>query len=206
MKAGILIAHKKLVLLGISALTAASIGAGTMFTGALFTNQQTDQSSFTAGTITLDSTKIAAMDLTSTALMPGDTKRSPVEVKNTGTAQLRYAVSQTSTNTDTKLLRDQLMLVVKTADTGAGTDFATDGDYCDDSTGTSVRASAALGASGNLVGDPTQGAQAGDRTLNAGASEFLCFYVSLGISAPNSTQGATTTTTFTFDAEQTANN
>src|SRR4051812_44895694 len=63
------IAHKKLVALGLTALTAASIGAGTMFTGALFTDQETDQSTFTTGTITLDSTKIAAMDLTSTAMM-----------------------------------------------------------------------------------------------------------------------------------------
>ena len=58
----------------------------------------------------------------------------------------------------------------------------------------------------NLVGDPTQGSQAGDRTLNATANEVLCFYVSLPLSAANSSQGASTTTTFTFDAEQTANN
>jgi hypothetical protein len=206
MKYGILVAHKKLAVLGLAALTAASIGAGTMFTGALFTDQQADQSTFTTGTISLDPTKIAAMDLTSTVMMPGDTKRSSVEVKNTGSAQLRYAVSQASTNTDTKDLRSSLNLAVRTADTGAGTDFGTDGDYCDDATGTSLRASAAMGASGNLVGDPSQGAQSGDRALNAGSSEVLCFTVTLALSAPNSMQGATTTTTFTFDAEQTANN
>lgn len=206
MKYGILVAHKKLAVLGLAAVAAASIGAGTMFTGALFTDQQVDSSTFTTGTISLDPTKIAAMDLTSTAMMPGDTKRSSVEVKNTGTAQLRYAVSQTSTNTDSKNLRASLNLTVKTADTGAGTDFGTDGDYCDDATGTTLRASAAMGASGNLVGDPSQGSQSGDRTLNAGSSEVLCFTVTLDISAPNSMQGATTTSTFTFDAEQTANN
>jgi hypothetical protein len=205
MKYGIL-AHKKLAVLGLTALAAASIGAGTMFTGALFTDQQVDSSTFTTGTISLDPTKIAAMDLTSTAMMPGDTKRSSVEVKNTGSAQLRYAVSQTSTNSDTKDLRDSLNLAVKTADTGAGTDFGTDGDYCDDGTGTSLRAAAAMGASANLVGNPSQGSQTGDRTLNAGASEVLCFTVTLDLSAPNSMQGASTTTTFTFDAEQTANN
>ena len=101
---------------------------------------------------------------------------------------------------------DRPMLTVKTADTGGGTDFGTDGDYCDDATGTTLRASAAMGASGNLVGNPNQGSQAGDRTLNASASEVLCFYVTLDISAPNSMQGASTTSTFTFDAEQTANN
>lgn len=206
MKAGILIAHKKLMLLGLTAVTAISISAATMFSLALFTDQETDDSTFTTGTIVLDPTKIDAMDLTSTAMMPGDTKTSSVTVENDGTVQLRYAVSQTSTNPDTKDLRSNLLLVIRTADTGGGTDFATDGDYCDDATGTSLRASAAMGASGNLVGDPTQGSQSGDRTLNASASEVLCFYVSLPTSAPNAVQGATTTTTFTFDAEQTANN
>ena len=206
MKAGILLAHKKLILLGLTALTTVSISAATMFSLALFTDSQTDQSTFTTGTIVLDPTKIAAMDLTSSAMMPGDAVRSPVEVKNNGTAQLRYAVSQTSTNADSKDLRSTLLLVVRTADTGGGTDFGTDGDYCDDATGTSLRASAAMGASGNLVGDPTQGSQSGDRTLASSASEVLCFYVSLPLSADNTLQGATTTSTFTFAAEQTSNN
>ena len=206
MKAGILVAHKKLVILGLVALTATSITAGTMFSLALFTDSVTDQSTFTAGTIVLDPTKIAAMDLTNTALMPGDSVSTPVTVENDGSAQLRYAVSHTSTDPDTKDLRSQLFAVVLTADTGGGTDFGTDGDYCDDATGTSLHASAALDASGNLVGDPAQGSQAGDRTLNAGASEVLCFYVSLPLSATNDAQGATSVTTFTFAAEQTSNN
>lgn len=206
MKPGLLIAHKKLLIVGLTALTVTSISAATMFSLALFTDQETDDSTFTTGTIVLDPTKIDAMDLTSAAMMPGDTKTSSVTVENDGTAQLRYAVSQASTNADTKDLRSSLLLVVKTADTGGGTDFGTDGDYCDDATGTTLRASAAMGASGNLVGDPTQGSQSGDRTLAAAANEVLCFYVSLPLSAANSLQGATTTTTFTFDAEQTANN
>lgn len=206
MKLGIQVAHRKLLIIGLTALAVTSISAATMFSMALFTDQETDQSTFTTGTIVLDATKIAALDLTSSAMMPGDSVGSSVTVENDGSAQLRYAVSQTSTNADTKALRDSLLLVVKTADTGAGTDFATDGDYCDDASGTTVHASAALGASGNLVGDPTQGAQTGDRTLAAGANEVLCFYASLPLSAPNSVQGATTVTTFAFDAEQTANN
>jgi predicted ribosomally synthesized peptide with SipW-like signal peptide len=178
--------------------------AGTMLSMALFTDQETDDNTFTTGTIVLDSTKIAALTLTTSALMPGDAIRSPVTVENDGTAQLRYAVSQTST-TDGKDLYDSLMLTIKTQDTGAGA-YGTDGDYCDDANGTSLRASAAMGASGNLVGDPAQGSDSGDRTLNASANEVLCFYVTLDIGTPDSMQGATTTTTFTFDAEQTANN
>jgi hypothetical protein len=192
MKLGVIVVQKKLLVLGLTALTATSITAATMFSMALFTDQQTDDSTFTTGTIVLDATKIAALNLTTSAMMPGDSVRSSVTVENDGSAQLRYAVSQTSTNADSKALRDSLLLVVRTEDTGTDA-FGTDGDYCDD-------------ASGNLVGDPTQGSQAGDRTLNSGGNEVLCFYVSLSISAPNSMQGATTTTTFAFDAEQTANN
>lgn len=203
-----LFANRRRQLLGLSmtGLAVLTVSAGTMMSLALFTDQETDDSTFTTGTIVLDATKIDAMDLTTSALMPGDTVTSSVTVENDGTAELRYAVSQSSTNTDSKALRDSLNLVVRTSDTGAGNTFAEDADHCDDASGTVVRASAAIGASGNLVGDPTQGADTGDRTLAAAASEVLCVYVSLDINAPNSTQGATTTTTFTFDAEQTANN
>jgi predicted ribosomally synthesized peptide with SipW-like signal peptide len=197
--------HKKLGILALASFAVMTLATGTMMSMALFTDTRPDDNTFTTGTIVLDSTKIGALNLTTSALMPGDAIRSPVTVENDGTAQMRYAVSQTSTNADTKALRDSLLLVVRTEDTGGGA-FGTDGDYCDDANGTSLHASAALGASSNLVGDPAQGSQTGDRTLNAGASEVLCFYVSLSISAPNTSQGASTTTTFTFAAEQTANN
>jgi predicted ribosomally synthesized peptide with SipW-like signal peptide len=201
----VLVARKKLFWLGLTTVAVTSLTGATMVSMALFTDQETDDSTFTTGTIVLDATKIAALDLTSSAMMPGDSLISAVTVENDGTAQLRYAVSQSSTNADSKALYDSLLLVIKTEDTGAGA-FGTDGDYCDDANGTSLHASAAIGASGNLVGDPTQGSQSGDRTLDAAANEVLCFYVSLPSDALNSLQGATTTTTFTFDAEQTANN
>jgi predicted ribosomally synthesized peptide with SipW-like signal peptide len=202
---GFFAAHTKLISLGVTLVAVVGVTAGTMLSMALFTDQETDDNTFTTGTIVLDATKIAALSLTTSALMPGDSVRSPVTVENDGSAQLRYAVSQTSTNADSKDLRSSLNLTIKTEDTGGGA-FGTDGDYCDDANGTTLRASAAMGASGNLIGNPTQGGDSGDRTLNAAANEVLCFYVTLDISAPNSMQGATTTTTFTFDAEQTANN
>jgi hypothetical protein len=60
--------------------------------------------------------------------------------------------------------------------------------------------------SAGAVGDASQGSQAGDRSLDAATSEILCFRVSLPSSTGNAFQGATTTATFTFSAEQTANN
>jgi hypothetical protein len=110
-------------------------------------------------------------------------------VQNNGSAQLRYAMTSGSTNADAKALRDQITLSVKAgACPGAG----------------AALYSGAL--SGAAFGDVTAGAQAGDRTLNALTSEQLCFAWSLPIGTGNAFQAATTTTTFTFTAEQTANN
>lgn len=175
------------------ALAVASMMAGAMSL-ALFTDQQTVNNSFTAGTIALNGPGITSLSLSTSPLMPGDTKNSSVTVQNDGTAQLRYAVSATSTNTDTKNLRSVLNLTVKTL----GTNCATfDGTQLFNGT---------LGASTSIVGNPAQGADTGDRNLNATANEVLCFRLTLPSGTGNAYQGAATTTTFTFDAEQTANN
>lgn len=58
----------------------------------------------------------------------------------------------------------------------------------------------------NLVGDPTQGAQGGEQSLAASATQTLCFQVSLPTSTGNTFEGLTSTAAFAFDAEQTANN
>jgi len=176
-----------------------SVGA-TYLTLALFTDQETVTADFTTGTIDLDGTKIDALSLTTSALMPGDTITDDVVVENDGTAQLRYAMSTSSTNADAKALRDALTLTVKTVD------VTTPGTPCDNFDGASTLYSGVLGASTAKFGNATAGSDSGDRTLNAGANETLCFRVSLPSGTGNSYQGATTTTTFTFDAEQTANN
>ena len=176
-----------------------SIGASYL-TLALFTDQETVTADFTTGTIDLDGAKIDALILTTSALMPGDTVTDDVVVQNVGTAQLRYAMSTSSTNADSKALRDALTLTIKTID------VTTPGTPCDNFDGSSTLYSGVLGASTAKFGNPAQGADSGDRTLNAAASETLCFRISLPSGTGNSYQGATTTTTFTFDAEQTANN
>ena len=58
----------------------------------------------------------------------------------------------------------------------------------------------------NLVGDPAPGAQAGDRTLSAAGSEVLCINVSLPLGTGNMYQSLSTTASFNFIGEQTANN
>jgi len=186
-----------LLLLGL--LLIPSIGTSYL-TFALFTDQETVTADFTTGTIDLDGVRIDALVLTSSAMMPGDTITDDVVVENDGSAQLRYAMTTASTNADSKALRDALTLTIKTIDA------TTPGTPCDNFDGTSTLYNGVLGASTAKFGNPNQGSDSGDRTLNAGANETLCFRVSLPSGTGNAYQGATTTTTFTFDAEQTANN
>jgi hypothetical protein len=93
-------------------------------------------------------------------------------------------------------LSDGLTLTVKSGvTTCSNAGFGTDGSQV-------YTGSVTAGA----IGDTAQGSQAGDRTLNASANEALCFQVLLPTSATNSLQSLSATATFTFGAEQTANN
>lgn len=164
---------------------------------ALFTDQATNTgNAFSTGNIDIAVTPATAV-VTMPAMAPGDQVTAPLDVENNGTLELRYAATSTTTE---DALAAELVLTIKS---GVAT--------CDDAnwaaTGT-VLYSGVLGstATTSLFGSNAQGADAGDRVLAAGASETLCFNVTLPLSAPNTVQGLTTTATFAFDAEQTANN
>lgn len=191
------ISKTQLALAGIG--VAALIGATTAGTMALFTGQATiGANAFNTGIVSLTTTPSTAL-VTYANMMPGDSTTQQVLVTNTGQA-MRYAISSTATNTDTKALKDQLVLTVKTVD------VTTPGVPCDNFDGTQLYTGDLDSTAGKIVGDNTTGAQAGDRTLAAAATEYLCFQVSLPLSTSNSFVSAATTATFTFDAEQTKNN
>ena len=183
--------RRKLLGLGVLGLAATSLVTGALSL-ALFTDTAAvGANTFTAGTISISTSPTSAF-LTLDPIMPGDTVNASLVVTNDGTAALRYAMTSASTDTDTLGLRDQMGLVVKTA----GTNCATfDGVTLYSGT----LASAAFG-------DITPGADANDRALAGGLGETLCFRATLDISTGNAFQAATTTTTFTFTGEQTANN
>jgi predicted ribosomally synthesized peptide with SipW-like signal peptide len=194
--------RRLLLALSIGILAAASVGSAAMST-ALFTDQKTVNNTFTAGSIILNSAAISALSLTSTNVMPGDTVTGAVVVQNDGTSQLRYSLSTASTNVDTKGLRQVLTLTIKTID------VTTPGVPCDNFDGvTTILATTALhnGTVGIGFGNPAAGAQGGERNLSAAANETLCLRVNLPVGTGNAYEGASTVTTFTFDAEQTANN
>lgn len=143
---------------------------------------------------------INTLPVTLRGMMPGDSLTQPVVLHNEGTAQLLYAVSTATTDPDGKSLRDVLTLTIKTIDA------TTPADPCDDFDGTTLLPSVVLGASRARLGDPRTGADAGDRTLAGGASETLCYRISLQLSAGNEYQGATASAALTLQAEEAATN
>lgn len=173
----------------LTALSALTFGAGSVSL-ALFTDADSSTWSFTTGTINIESNPAVVTAIT--AMMPGDVAKDSLTISNTGTATLRYAMSTAATNA----LGNQLEVAVREEDAGGG---------CAAFTGAVVVASGTV-LNGAGFGSAAQGAQAGDRTLAGGASEVLCFQVSLPLSSDNTFQGASSVATFSFAAEQTANN
>jgi hypothetical protein len=168
------------------------------FTGAIFTDTQSvGSNTISTGSVDI-STSPASAVVTFSAMAPGDKVTAPITVSNAGSLQLRYAIKSTTTE---NTLAAQLDMTIK-----SGVTTCTNGGFTTD--GTVLYGPNDFGSTSgvNVVGDPTQGSQAGDRTLNASASEVLCIQVSLPLATGNSFQSLTTTATLDFIAEQTANN
>ena len=179
------------------AVLALALGAFTVASLALFTDQETvTGNAFSTGTVDLLATPATAV-VTAAAMAPGDQVTAELDVANTGTLELRYAATSTTTE---DVLAAQLVLTIKSGVT-----------TCDDANWTTDGVIEYAGAIGSTVtsalfGSNAQGAQAGDRVLAAGANEVFCLNVTLPLAATNASQGQTSAATFTFDAEQTANN
>jgi hypothetical protein len=200
--------RKRIALTIGAALTVASIGVGAMSL-ALFTSTATvPANTFSTGSVIISTNPTTAL-VTFANMAPGDVVTAPITVTNGGTLNLRYAISSVATNVDTKGLKDQLVLTIK-----SGVSACNDVDYVTDGTviynGGDLDAAATYGptVAGKLVGDAATGADSGDRVLPPTAlnTEVLCFHVSLPGSTGDAFQLATTTATFTFSAEQTKNN
>ena len=167
-------------------LTVVTLGAG-VFSLAIFTDSAASSGSFATGTIDITSNPTIAFNVGN--MMPGDADTQALTIANAGTATLRYAMVAAATNT----LGTTLQLEVKTL----GTDCAT-------FDGTTIVGPTTL--NGALIGDVAPGDQGSDRVLSAATNEVLCFQVSLPKATGNALQNKTSAVTFTFSAEQTANN
>lgn len=179
------------------------IGLLALFSGlasiAVFTDQeQIDANDFDTGDVDLTTAPTTAL-VSFSDMSPGDSVTDDVVVSNAGTLDLRYSISSSATNTDTLGLKDALTLTIKTID------VTLPGTPCDDFDGTQLYTGDLDSTAGLLVGDPAQGDDTGDRTLTASNNETLCFRVTFS-GAATGPESASTSATFTFDAEQTDNN
>jgi spore coat-associated protein N len=180
--------------------TARVILAGTALIGivwagtfASFSDSGEAGSTFTTGTVDLlvggdpdDAYAFTSLEMQN--MKPGDVKYAPLTVSNSGTLNLSYTMTTSATNPDTKALRDALTLEARIVANQAACDSGGSGF---NASTTTVISSGALSA-----------AAISARTLNAGASEVLCYKVVLPSSAGDALQGATTVATFTFGATQ----
>lgn len=182
-------------------LVLGAVAVGAPGTFAAFTARSvTGGSTFTAASVDVGVSPTTAL-LTYSGMKPGDTTTGSVTVSaSAASSDLRYAVSSSATDPDGNGLEDALVLTVRAHD------VTMSGTPCDDFDGPELYSGPLAPADGKILGDSGQGADPGDRHLAPGASETLCFRVTLPASAPATVAGSSTTATFTFDAEQTANN
>ena len=189
--------QKVLATFAILGLAASAVAVSSL---AVFTDQaQVTGNTFSTGTVNIDATPATAV-VTMPVMAPGDQVTAPLTVQNLGTLDLRYAMTSTTTE---DVLAAALVMTIKTGVASCdNTGFA--------STGTQIY-QGILGATTTsaILGSNVQGADSGDRTLPpapATNSEVLCINVALPLASDDTTQGLSTTATFTFDAEQTINN
>ena len=184
------------LIFGVSVATAVTVATGAVFTD----TQSVGANSFSTGNVDISSSPTSAV-VSLSGMAPGDSVTNPITVTNAGSLELRYAVQSTTTE---NTLAAQLDLTIwDEAEEGDG------GTTCNSTPpATKLYGPADLGSTGatNVVGDPTQGSQAGDRVVAASANEVLCIQVALPLSSGNTFQGLSTTATLDFIGEQTANN
>jgi predicted ribosomally synthesized peptide with SipW-like signal peptide len=188
--------RRKLALTAV--VLAALVGLVTKGVIALFTDTESvAANSFATGNVDIATAPTSAL-LTFSNMAPGDQVTNPITISNAGSLDLRYAITSATTE---NTLAGQLDLTIK-----SGVATCTNAGF--GSSGTVLYGPAALGNTTaiNIVGNPAQGAHAGDRTLASTASETLCFRVSLPLSTGNAYASLSTTATFAFRSEQTVNN
>jgi hypothetical protein len=194
------------VLLGSTGILSVLIVNGQFVDSATITGN-----TFVSGSVNLSLTPATAV-VSSSNMNPGNVVTAALTIINSGSLNLRYAVTSTINNTAGSIsLAAQLKLRIRSGVTTCDTASF-------DATGTDAYSSAAAGggafgslAGTSLIGDPATGQQTGDRTLTSVSTapsnaEVLCVQVALPSGSGNAFQALASTASFRFDAEQTKNN
>ena len=190
----------------------AVVGVTSLTTSALFSdNDDAGVNGFTTGSVSIDATPDSVSITTDPLVAPGDTTWFELSVTNDGSLAQRYAVryAATSANSDSA------------PDGRAAPDLAAQVElsmYATPAEGTCDAASAGAtntishlptmvsGAQQNLIGSTVDGQQLGDRLLASNASEKLCGSLHVPTTLTNDFTDSSVAVSFTFYAEQTANN
>ena len=159
-----------------------TLGAG-IFSLAIFTDSAASTGSFATGTIDITSSPTIAFNVSS--MMPGDANTQALTIANAGTSTLRYAMTSAATN----VLGTTLQLEVKTLGTNCATFTA--------------RRRRPDHLNGALIGGWPW--RQGRRRAAAAAARGSASG-SLPWATGNALQNTNSAVTFTFAAEQTANN
>ena len=148
---------------------------------------QSTGNQFSAGTVHIANSLASGASLSMDNLIGGDNFNAQLDVANSGTLSLIYAVSTSLTGSAALATTLQLTIRAKTTNPCATRDGAIlySGDVA-----------------GAAIGDPAHGLQTGDRPLAGGATESLCFTVALPTSAVPSLIATNAAATFIFTAEQ----
>lgn len=176
-------------------------GLGGLAGSAVFTDtQNVDANTFNTGSVDISTVPTTAL-VTFSDMAPGDSVQPSagiVVTNDSTTLELRYAITSTTTE---DVLAAELNLTIREID------VTLPATPCDDFDGAIKYGPADIGsvAGIDVIGDPTQGSDTGDRVLATSASETLCFLVELPLSATG-VESLTTTATLAFAAEQTQSN
>jgi hypothetical protein len=142
---------------------------------------------FSAGTLHINNALASGATLSVDNLLAGDSFDAQLDVTNTGSLGLTYAL--TTSTSGSAALAQALLLTLR----------ARTSNPCSSRDGSVLYTGPLADAS---LGDPAHGVQAGDRQLGAGSSEALCFTVELPATAPASLHATAIAATFFFTAEQ----
>jgi hypothetical protein len=193
---------RSMLILGVS-----GIAGGVLLVSALFTQTaDVPNNVFSSGDVDISTSPDTTL-LTMSNGAPGDRVSAPLTVSNDGSLELRYSV--TSLTTGSAELAAQLDLTILKSSMACSTPAEFDAAYAAADPADVLYDGGVLGThvtATNVVGDPTAGSDAGDRTLAAAANEVLCFSVLFPSGSGNEFETLSTTAEFAFISEQTKNN
>lgn len=172
-------------------------------TGALFTDTQTmAANTFATGTVDLNAQETTDIAANAGNLAPGDTVSGVITVANSGTLEYRYTLTSTTTApSGTYDLASQIQVTVWDE---ADEDATSDGT-CAATPPTDTLLHKYTGALGSQAGTQYFSGETVGTTAPAN-QQMLCLQATLPQDSNDNYQGLTTDATFTFDAQQTANN